>query len=252
MQKLTTVIITNNEEGNILQCIRSVKDLADEILVVDSFSADRTTEICQAEGCRVLHHAFEGYGQQKQYGVEQAVNDWILSLDADEIVTPELKQEIRSLLEKDEVPFCGYEIPFSLFYMGRVLNHSGTRNEFHLRLFDRRRGRFTLVNVHEGVELDCPEGFLKGRILHYSFRSLHHHLQKLNTYTTQAAEGYVTKGRKYSKVWVAFKFPLSFFLTYIVKLGFLDGYPGFLYSWFAALYSTLKIAKTIELQEIQK
>lgn len=249
MQQLSVIIITHNEEENILRCILSVKDLADEILVVDSFSSDRTVEICNASGCKVISHEFEGYGQQKQFGVEQAGNDWILSLDADEVVTDELKQEIRTLMQKEPIPHGGYQIPFSLFYMGRILRYSGTGNEFHLRLYDRIRGRFTIVKVHEGVEVNGPVGTLKGKIIHYSYRDLVHHLQKINTYTTQAAEGYTARGRMFSKAWVAFKFPVSFFVFYIIKLGILDGYPGFLWSFFAAFYGSMKVAKTIEMQE---
>jgi len=249
MQQLSVIIITHNEEENILRCILSVKDLADEILVVDSFSSDRTVEICNASGCKVISHEFEGYGQQKQFGVEQAGNDWILSLDADEVVTDELKQEIRTLMQKEPIPHEGYQIPFSLFYMGRILRYSGTGNEFHLRLFDRTKGRFTVVKVHEGVEVNGPVGTLKGKIIHYSYRDLVHHLQKINTYTTQAAEGYTARGRTFSKAWVAFKFPVSFFVFYIIKLGILDGYPGFLWSFFAAFYGSMKVAKTIEMQE---
>jgi len=249
MQHLSVVIITHNEEENIPHCIHSVKDLADEILVVDSFSTDRTVEICNSSGCKVISHPFEGYGQQKQFGVDQAANSWILSLDADEVVTDELKQEIRTLLQQEPVPHGGYQIPFSLFYMGRILRYSGTGNEFHLRLFDRTKGRFTVVKVHEGVEVNGPVGSLKGKIIHYSYRDLFHHLQKINTYTTQAAEGYTAQGRKFSKAWVAFKFPVSFFVFYIIKLGILDGYPGFLWSFFAALYGSVKVAKTIEMQE---
>jgi glycosyltransferase involved in cell wall biosynthesis len=249
MQKLSVVIITHNEEENILRCIDSIKDLADEILVVDSFSADRTVEICNSCGCRVISHQFEGYGQQKQFGVDQAGNDWILSLDADEVVTDELKQEIRNMLQKEPVPHRGYLIPFSLFYMGRILRYSGTGKEFHLRLFDRTKGRFTEVKVHEGVEVNGPVGTLKGKVIHYSYHDLFHHLQKINTYTTQAAEGYTNRGRTFSKTWVVFKFPISFFIFYVIKLGILDGYPGFLWSFFAAFYGSVKVAKTIEMQE---
>jgi len=249
MQKLSVVIITHNEEENILHCIHSIKDLADEILVVDSFSSDHTVEICSSSGCKVISHSFEGYGQQKQFGVEQAGNDWILSLDADEAVTDELKQEIRTLLQKDVIPHGGYQIPFSLFYMGKILRYSGTGNEFHLRLFNRTRARFRFMAVHESVDLTGPVGMLKGKVIHYSYRDLFHHLQKINTYTTQAAEGYTVKGRKYSKVWVAFKFPVSFFVFYFIRLGILDGYPGFLWSFFAAFYGSVKVAKTIEMQK---
>ena len=249
MQHLSVVIITHNEEENIPRCILAVKDLADEILVIDSFSTDRTVEICNSSGCKVISHPFEGYGQQKQFGAEQAANNWILSLDADEVVTDELKQEISTLLQKEPIMHGGYNIPFSLFYMGRILRYSGTGNEIHLRLFDRTKGRFTEVRVHEGVEINGPAGTLKGKIIHYSYRDLSHHLHKINTYTTQAAEGYTARGKKFSKVWAAFKFPVSFFVFYIIKLGILDGYPGFLWSFFAAFYGSVKVAKTIEMQE---
>ena len=246
MQQLSVVIITYNEEENILRCIHSVKDLADEILIVDSFSADRTVEICKSSGCKVILHPFEGYGQQKQFGVDQAGNNWILSLDADEMVTDELSQEIRTLLQKETIPYGGYQIPFSLFYMGQILRHTGGRN---LRFFDRTRGRFRFVKVHESVDVNGPVGTLKGKIIHYSYRDLYHHIQKTNTYTTQAAEEYIARGRRFSKAWVAFKFPVSFFVFYIIKLGILEGYPGFLWSFFAAFYGSMKVAKTIEMQE---
>jgi glycosyltransferase involved in cell wall biosynthesis len=249
MRKLSVVIITYNEEGNILRCINSVKDLADEIVVVDSFSTDRTVEICNSSGCRVFLHQFEGYGQQKQFGVDQAVNDWILSLDADEEVTNELKQEIRTLLQKKVIPHGGYYIPFAFCYMGRVLRHVGVGN---LRLFDRTRGRFRIVAVHESVDMDGSIGKLKGKVIHYSYRDLSHHLQKLNTYTTQAAEGYIANGKTFSKVWVGFKFPITFFVFYFIRLGIINGYRGFLWSFFAAFYGSLKVAKTIEMQEKKK
>ncbi|MGA2824094.1 MAG: glycosyltransferase family 2 protein [Bacteroidales bacterium] len=246
MQQLSVVIITYNEEENILRCVNSVKDLADEIVIVDSFSADRTVEICNSTGCKVFLHPFEGYGQQKQFGVDQAGNNWILSLDADEVVTNELKQEIRTLLQQEAIPHGGYNIPRSLFYMGRIFRHKETGI---LRLFDRTKGRFRFVKVHESVDMNGPVGTLKGKIIHYSYRDLSHHIQKTNTYTTQAAEGYVTRGRTFSKAWVAFKFPVSFFIFYIIKLGILEGYPGFLWSFFAAFYGSMKVAKTIEMQE---
>lgn len=240
------MIITYNEEGNILRCINSVKDLADEILVVDSLSTDHTVEICMSSGCRVMTRKFEGYGQQKQFGVDQAMNDWILSLDADEEVTNELRKEITGLLQEEIIPNGGYYIPFAFCYMGRILRHIGVGN---LRLFDRSRGRFKFVSVHESIEVKGTVGRLKGKVIHYSYRDISHHLQKINTYTTQAAEGYTAQGRKFSKIWVFFKFPISFFIFYFIRLGIINGYPGFLWAFFAAFYGSLKVAKTIEMQE---
>jgi hypothetical protein len=133
--------------------------------------------------------------------------------------------------------------------MGRILKHGGVGNEVHLRLFNRINGRFTNVPVHEGVEVQGPVGILKGRIIHYSYRDISHHLEKINLYTSQAAEGYRKSGKSFSKLWVALKFPSSFISFYFIKLGLLDGYPGFIWSFLAAVYSTLKVAKTIEINQ---
>jgi glycosyltransferase involved in cell wall biosynthesis len=243
MAKLSVVIITHQEEENILRCLDSVKALADEIVVVDSNSRDRTAEICRSKGCRVFTRDFDGYGTQKQFAVDQASNNWVLSLDADEVVTAELTAEIKHLLGDESKSVAGYRIPFSFFYLGRILKH--TRAD-HLRLFDRRKGRFTTVPVHEGIVVDGDTGKTKGKIIHYSYRDIAHHLQKINIYTSQAAMKNIQENRSYSKFWVAFKLPVSFFTFYFLRLGFLDGYPGFLWSLFAAFYGSLKIAKTIE------
>ena len=249
MTQLSVIIITRNEELNIRRCLDSLKGLANEILVVDDNSSDRTAEICRAEGCRVMTHDFEGFGRQKQYATENALYDWVLSVDADEVVTPELSLEIKELMAAAEIPNAGYRIPFSVFYLGRRMKHSGMGKESHLRLFDRRKGRFTIDPVHEGIVVEGPAGRLLHPMHHYSYRDLFHHLDKINLYTTAAAEGYVRKGKKFNPWTAALKFPVSFFTFYFIKGGILDGYPGFMWSFLAAVYGSLKIAKTIELSK---
>lgn len=246
MIPLSVTIITLNEEHSILRCLESVKPVAAEIVVADSGSTDNTVRICSDFGCRVFRKPFEGYGPQKQFAADQATHEWILSIDADEVATPELIAEIRGLLNR-EPPMNGYRIPFSLCFMGRLMKHSGVGKEFHLRLFNRKEGRFTTVPVHEGIEISGPCGTLTGRIIHYSYRDISHHLGKINTYTSQAATGYHQRGRKFPKIWVACKFPFSFFSFFILKGGILDGYQGFMWSFLAAFYASLKIAKTIEM-----
>ena len=268
MPKLSVVVITKNEEKNILRCLESVKPVADEIVVVDSGSDDQTTRICSEFGCKVFSREFDGYGLQKQFAVNQASNDWVLSIDADEVVSEELKAELVGIFgsqghrvkesqghiengpekteNQNELP-DGYQIPFSLFFMGRILRHGGVGHEFHLRLFNRLRGGFTTVPVHEGIEVKGHVGFLRSCIIHYSYRDISHHLEKINTYTSQAAGGYLSRGKSFTKMQVVLKFPVSFFSHYIIKRGFLDGYPGFIWSFLAAVYATLKVAKTIEL-----
>jgi glycosyltransferase involved in cell wall biosynthesis len=249
MERLTVTIITYQEERNIAKCLEAIKGLADEILVVDSYSTDKTVEICESYGCRVLLREFKGYGDQKQFAVNEAGNDWILSVDADEVVTGGLKNEIINLLQQEKIPFCGYEICFSLFYMGKIMKHSGVASEPKLRLFNRRSGTFEFSYVHEGVKLNSPVGRLKNAIIHYSYDSIYHHLEKSNIYTTLAAKQNKLQGKRYHKMWVAVKFPVTFLIHYFIKGGILDGYPGFMWSFFAAFHTTVKIAKTIEITE---
>lgn len=256
MSKLSVIIIARNEELNILRCLESVKPVADEIVVVDSMSADRTASLCRDFGCKVFQREFDGYGSQKQFAVDKASNDWVLSIDADEVVSEELQVELKGLFGDGVIgsaatgvphlEFSGYNIPFSLHFMGKLLRYSGVGKELHLRLFDRTRGGFTLVPVHEGIEVQGAVGRLRGRIIHYSYRDISHHIEKINTYTSQAAEGYLKRGKSFSKWWVALKFPTSFISFYLIKRGFLDGYPGFMWSFLAAVYATLKVAKTVE------
>ncbi len=251
MPPISVVIIAKNEEDKIRRCLDALKSFASEIVVVDSVSADRTAEICNEYGCRVFHREFDGYGSQKQFAVDQAANDWVLSVDADEVLEPELQKELAGISEAGELPYDAYNIPFSLVYMGRIMKHSGIGHETHLRLFNRNKGRFTASPVHEGIVSSGKTGELKNRILHYSYRDISHHLEKINIYTSQAAEGLVKKGKQYSHLAIACKFPLSFFTHFIVKGGILDGYPGFMWSYLSALYATLKIAKTSELRNRQ-
>jgi len=251
MPPISAVIIAKNEEERIRRCLDSLKPFAAEIVVVDSMSADRTAEICIEYGCRVIRREFDGYGSQKQFAVDQAVNDWVLSVDADEVLGPALQEEMKVMAAARELPFDAYTVPFSLVYLGRILKYSGVGNKFHLRLFNRKKGRFTTSPVHEGILTSGATGKLKNRIYHYSYRDISHHLEKINIYTSQAAEGLVNKGRHYSIPAIAFKFPMGFFNFYVIKGGLLDGYPGFMWSWLSAFYAALKIAKTRELQKKQ-
>jgi len=247
MTGLTVTIITYNEERNIGNCLEAIRGLADEILVVDSFSTDKTVEICESYGCRVISRAFKGFADQKQFATNEAKNDWILSLDADEVVTKGLKNEICFLIQQEKIPLCGYEIRFLFSYMGRIMHHSGVGFVHKIRLFNRNCGRFEYSHVHEKIILNGPVGRLKGAIIHYSFHDLYHHVGKINTYTSLAAQQYKLEGKSYPKIWVALKFPVTFLIYYFIKRGILDGYPGFMWSFFAAFYTTIKIAKTIEI-----
>jgi len=251
MPGISVVIITLNEEANIQRCLNSAKEIADEFVVVDSFSTDRTVAICESYGCRVFLREFSGYGSQKQFAVDQAVNDWVLSIDADEIISPQLREELQAFTKTvfpDDVDVHGYYIPFVLNYMGNTLRHCGTG--MNLRLFNRKTCRFTSVPVHESVEITGKPKKLKGRLIHYSYKDLSHHFEKINRYTSLAADGYRKRKKKYKRFWVAMKFPITFFIYYFIRLGILDGYQGYLWSFFAGVYASIKIAKSIELNEV--
>jgi glycosyltransferase involved in cell wall biosynthesis len=249
MAELSVVIITFNEEQNIARCLDSVKEIANEIVVVDSYSTDRTVEICKSFNCRVIMREFRGYSDQKQFASDQAVNDWVFILDADEEITPELRSEISGLFENESLTCAGYRIPRSLFYLGRILRFSGVGEKPVLRIYNRQNGRFNGAPVHEEIIADGVIGTLNNNMIHYSYRDLAHHIQKINSYTTHAAEGYSQKGKQFSKGWVAFKFPVNFINYYFLRGGFLDGYPGFMWSFLAAFYGLVKLAKTVELSD---
>jgi glycosyltransferase involved in cell wall biosynthesis len=247
MIPLSVTIITYNEERNIGRCLKSMQGIADEILVVDSFSTDRTVEICESFGCRVIAREFKGFVDQKQFAVDQAKNDWILSFDADEEITEGFRNELKELLGRDKMPCDGYNIRFSLFYLGRILKHSGVGFEHKLRLFDRRKSAFQFSHVHEVVRVSGSVGRLKGISIHYSYDNLHHHIEKSNRYSTLAAQDNHSRGKHFFRGWAAVKSLYTFIAYYFFKGGFLDGFPGFMWSYLAAFYKMIKIAKTIEM-----
>jgi glycosyltransferase involved in cell wall biosynthesis len=250
MPKLSVVIITLNEADRIGRCLEPLKSFASEILIVDSGSSDQTEKICMKSGCRVLHRSFDGFASQKQFAVDRAVNDWVLILDADEVISPELATELCNFVngELPEGPgqVRGIFIPFILEFMGRRLVHCGTGK--NLRLFDRRYGKISSIPVHETVEIEGKTGEMKGRLIHYSYRNISHHLEKMNHYTSLAAKGYYEKGRKFSKFLLLFRLPATFWIFYFRMAGFRDGYPGFMWSMMAGIFSTVKAAKSIELE----
>jgi glycosyltransferase involved in cell wall biosynthesis len=249
--RLSIAIITLNEALNIQSCIDSVKSFASEILVVDSGSADVTAERCEAYSCRVLIRAFDGFAAQKKFAVDNTLYDWVFSIDADEVVSPELEKELQKFAGKtipvEEHKVKGYYIPFILHFMGRIIKHSGKGK--NLRLFDRRYGRFKNVLVHETLEIEGKPGTMKGRIIHFSYRDISHHFEKINFYSSPSAEGYYRKVKKFSLILLSLRLPATFGTFYFRMFGFHDGYPGFMWAFLAGIYSTIKAAKTIELDK---
>lgn len=243
MQKISAVIIAFNEEVYIEQCIRSVSEVADEIVVVDSFSADRTREICLSLGVRFIEHPFEGYRDQKNFALTQASFDYILSLDADEALSPQLEKSI--LLAKKNLKYDGYKFNRLNNYCGNWIYHTNLSPECKIRLFNRKKAQWGGLNIHETVTLTNPRSvtFLKGNLLHWLYDSYEESVLKMNTYTTIIANEYFGKGLKTSSIRLLVSPIWRFIHSYFLKAGFLDGYDGFIVSRLLATTCFLKYVK---------
>ncbi|MDM7924215.1 MAG: glycosyltransferase family 2 protein [Pyrinomonadaceae bacterium] len=239
--KITATIITFNEEAKIADCIKSV-DWADEVVVVDSESTDRTRDIAASLGARVIVNPWPGFAAQKQLAVDSAANDWILSLDADERISKELRDEINSLGRRPDTA-DGYRIPRLSLYMGRPIRHSGWYPDRQLRLFDRRKGKWKPVLVHESVEMEPTAKIseLSGDIEHFSVDSAEHHHRMIGErYAPLSAKQMFDAGRRATTFSIMTAGPAAFLRSYVLKAGFLDGIPGYCISRFAAHHAFLK------------
>lgn len=241
--KISAVIIAGNEENRIGAAIESVT-WADEVLVIDSESTDQTRAIAERLGARVITRPWPGFSAQKQFGVDAALHDWIFSLDADEIVSRELRSEILDIIRKSaDTIESGYQIPRRSFYMGLAIQHSGWYPDWQLRLFNRGKAKWSDALVHESVKLDSGAmvGRLSGDIIHYSVESaLQHHRMIGERYAPLAARQMFESGVKTSRIRIATAGTLAFFSTYFIKAGFLDGLPGFCIARFAAHHAFMK------------
>ena len=246
MPCLSVVIITRDEATNIRDALASVA-WADERIVVDSGSTDDTIRIAREAGARVETHPWEGYAAQKNHATALATNDWVLSLDADERVTPALADEIRGLLAADP-PAEGYRIPRVTRYLGRWIRSTDWYPDSQLRLFDRRKARWADLLVHESVTLDGTVGYLRGELEHHPYRDIADPLATIDRYTTLAAAQMRRNGRRASIADLALQAPAAFIRNYLLRTGILDGAVGLLVSILNSYYVFLKFAKLWELQ----
>jgi glycosyltransferase involved in cell wall biosynthesis len=244
--KITATVITFNEEANIARALESLA-WADEIIVVDSESHDRTVEIARRFTDRVIVRVWPGYSAQKNFAAAEASHDWIFSLDADEQVSDELRREIESLKQAAEPEVAACEMPRRTFYLGRWIRHSGWYPDWKRRLYDRRRGRWVGDYVHEGIEVDGPVARLRGDLLHFTVEDASQHHLRIDRYTTLAAEQAHAQGKRASLASIILSPPLTFIRSYVFKLGFLDGAQGYAIARFAAHYAFLKNLKRWEL-----
>jgi glycosyltransferase involved in cell wall biosynthesis len=226
-QSLSVVIITKNEEANLRDCLNSVRNLADEIVIVDSNSSDKTQEIALDFGALIqVYDDWPGFGIQKNRAVSLAKNNWILSIDADERLTLELEIEISLLLES-QPNLQAYEIPRKSWYCGRFIEHSGWQPDYVLRLFDRRFAQFSLDLVHEKVLCSSKVGRLNSNMLHYSFQNFSQVLTKIDQYSSASAVQLYRSNTRSSLPKAVGHGLWAFVRTYFLRLGFLDGTQGF-------------------------
>ena len=252
MNKLSAVIITYNEERNIKRCLDSLTSVADEIVVVDSYSTDKTKEICMQYPVRFIEHEFEGYIEQKNWARLQATYDLVLSLDADEALDETLKQSILKVKENTDAD--GYTMNRLTNYCGTWVRHSGWYPDKKLRLWFKDKGQWTGLNPHDKFEM--VEGavikHLKGNILHYSYYTLEDHYKQIEKFTTILADSMYKQNIKSSTLKIMYKSAFKFFRDYIIKLGFLDGKAGWLIAKNSAYATYLKYYKLKKLYEAEE
>ncbi len=245
--KLSVVIITFNEERNIERCLLSVKDIADEIVVVDSFSKDKTKEICLKHQVKFVEHKFDGHIEQKNWAITQAQYPHILSLDADEALDDKLIKNILAI--KQNWQYDGYEMNRLTNYCGTWIKHCGWYPDTKLRIVKKSEARWGGVNPHDALVVKGEVSHLKGDLLHYSYNSISSHVLQTNKFSTIEARSLFDNGKRVGIVKLVTRPIYQFFKDYFLKRGFLDGRYGFVICSLNSLYVLLKYAKMIDLQK---
>ena len=244
MNKISVIVITKDEEKNISECLKSV-EWADEIIVVDAESCDKTIELAKKFTDKVYIKKWEGYVPQKKYALSIASNDWVLSLDADERITPELKNELLNITSSE---FSGYKIRRKNFLLNKEITSCGWGNDYQLRFFLKARTSLTDRLVHEGFTVNGKIGKLKNPMLHYTFSSFSEYFNKINYYTSLKAEELIKQKGKVGG-WTIFSHTFSaFFLFFFTKRGFKDGVYGLIISLLHSVSTMLNYIKLWELQ----
>jgi glycosyltransferase involved in cell wall biosynthesis len=246
--KISATIVTLNEESNIARAVESLRPCVDEIVVVDSGSSDRTREIAAELGARVVREDWRGYAEQKNFAAGCAAHDWILSIDADEELTPGLAAEIQALRASgDHNDAGGWTMPRRARYLGRWIRHSGWYPDRKTRLYHRKRGTWKGDRVHESVQVTGAVGELRSDLLHYTCDSLHQHLLTIDRYTSLAAQAIAESGKPVGFRRLVIDPPWTFIRSYFLQRGFLDGGHGFVIAAMAGFYAFLKYAKAREI-----
>ena len=243
-KKVSVVIVTKDEETNISECIKSVL-WADEILVVDSESKDRTCDISRGLGADVIERKWIGYADQKNYGIQKAKNKWILSLDADERISDNLMKVLVEILDKDSI-YKGYKFPRKNIFFGKWLKNGDLWPDYQIRLFEKERASFNNRYVHESVQVDGQVCKLDEPILHYSYDNVSEFFQRQKEYAILSAQESLKKKVSLNKTDIFFRPLWRFFRSYIIKSGWKDGLEGFIVSAGLAWYVFMRFAIILE------
>lgn len=247
--KLSVVIITLNEEDRLEDALKSCSNIADEIVVLDSYSTDNTLKIAEKYGARIFKKRFEDYGSQKNAALAKAQHNWVLNLDADERVSETLEKNILALKKKNEndIEAAGFRINRKTFYLGRWIKHSGWYPDRKLRLFRKDKSEWR-GRIHEGLMLDGQTEYMEGDILHYTYRDMTDHITRLNKYSRMQAEDIAKKGKKLLYLRAIILPPITFLRFYLWKMGILDGFPGFVIALVSSWSTAMKYLKAIEIK----
>lgn len=248
MINLSAIIIAYNEEYNIGRCLNSLSGVVDDIVVlIDSRTTDRTEEIVRSF-TSINYEVVDwmGYGPTKNYALTKAKYDWVLWVDADEELTPELKEELKNF-KTGNPQYDAYYIKRRAFFLGRWIKHCGWYPGYVIRLFDKNKTRFDTKNVHEGLQVEGQKGYLKNDLNHYTDPNVKHYFDKFNNYTSLAAEELHNNGKRAAITDILLRPPFLFIKMYILRLGFLDGIHGLILSVFSSLYVFTKYVKLWEM-----
>lgn len=235
--KLSATIITLNEEKDLPRCLESLKGLVDEIILVDSGSTDKTIEIAERFGAKVYHRKFDNYANQKNFALEKATGDWVLSIDGDEEISPELTKEIQSELKNNKSLFIAYSIPRKNIIFGKFIKHTRWQPELdrHIWLWKRNVGKW-IGDVHEEVAVDGEIGKLMHPKIHHQYKNVSEFMDMMNRYSELEEGESVKSDVKFSYLKLFIEPKYNFLVRYIYRLGFLDGWRGFILSYLMAIY----------------
>ena len=248
--KLSVGLIVNNEERILGKTLDAIKDLADEILIIDSGSTDSTIEIAKSKGTKVFLEEWKGFGPQKNSVIEKCSGEWILLIDADEVVSPELKEKIKEIIEKNENKV--YEINRCSVCFGKELKYGGWSNQYATRLWKKGSVKVSDNLVHEEFLTELPKEKIKEKIYHYTYLTLSDYIARFDRYTTLGAEEYLKRGKKASFFNIVINPFFKFIRMYIFRLGFLDGLEGLIIAIFSGMYTMTKYFKLRELERAQE